>query len=287
MTLLFFFDSGVKDAATIDRLSRIGNNASVYSDAHLHLVDLFERDPGFASLVPGPDWRGAVVSHDIGEFARSEVLRAELPPTIAGFGIHPQGIRSDTADFLSALAAEGRIGFIGEAGFDFFGDRPERVRNDENLARQRQAFEFQLSLAIGKGLPLLVHSRKAMDILLGYGPAMKRLPALIFHGWPGRAQDALAFLGKGVPAYFSFGTTLLRSAKHAIETCRAIPEDRILSETDAPWQPPAGATWSRPDLIIAVADTLAAIRKVDPASMRQLLRSNFDEAFRLKRKGNG
>ncbi|MGB4586710.1 MAG: TatD family hydrolase, partial [Rectinemataceae bacterium] len=81
--------------------------------------------------------------------------------------------------------------------------------------------------------------------------------------------------------------TLLRSAKHAIETCRAIPEDRILSETDAPWQPPAGATWSRPDLIIAVADTLAAIRKVDPASMRQLLRSNFDEAFRLKRKGNG
>ena len=251
----------------------------VHSDAHLHLVDLFERDPDFASRIPGPDWRGAIVAHDIAEFGRSEALRTGLPLTIAGFGIHPQGIRDDTASFLSTLATEGRIRFIGEAGFDFFGDRPERVRNDLNLRRQRIAFELQLSLAVGRGLPLLIHSRKGMDILLGYGSAMRRLPALIFHGWPGRAQDARAFLEKGVPAYFSFGTTLLRSAKHAFESCAAIPEDRILSETDAPWQPPAGATWTGPNLIIAIADTIAAIRQVDPEAMRLRLRENFNKAF--------
>ena len=77
-----------------------------------------------------------------------------------------------------------------------------------------------------------------MDLLLGYGPRLKRLPAVIFHGWPGRYQDAQALLKKGIPAYFSFGTTLLRSAKHAIETCSSLPAERILSETDAPWQPP-------------------------------------------------
>ncbi len=258
----------------------------MHSDAHLHLVDLLERDPHFASRIPGPDWRGAVVAHDIEEFERSEGLRPGLPPTIAGFGIHPQGIRDDTADFLTSLAAKGRIGFIGEAGFDFFGDRPERIRNDLNLARQKQAFEFQLSLAVGMGLPLLVHSRKALDILLGYGAAMKRLPSLIFHGWPGRAQDAKAFLDKGVPAYFSFGTTLLRSAKHAFETCAAIPEDRILSETDAPWQPPAGSTWTGPELITAVADTIAAIRQLDPEPMRLRLRENFDRAFGFRGYGD-
>ncbi|MDP2790982.1 MAG: TatD family hydrolase, partial [Rectinemataceae bacterium] len=146
----------------------------------------------------------------------------------------------------------------------------------------KQAFEFQLALSVGKGLPLLVHSRKALDILLGYGAAMKRLPALIFHGWPGRAQDARAFLDKGLPAYFSFGTTLLRSATHAFETCAAIPEDRILSETDAPWQAPAGAVWTGADLIIGVAGTIASIRQVDPESMRLRLRENFNKAFGLQ-----
>ena len=104
------------------------NNEPVYTDSHLHLVDLRDRDPEFMLNLPSAGWRGAVVAHDMEEFAVSEALRATLPPTLAGFGIHPQGIRWDTADFLCDLAAAGKISFIGEAGFDFFGDRPERIR---------------------------------------------------------------------------------------------------------------------------------------------------------------
>jgi TatD DNase family protein len=190
----------------------------VYSDAHLHLVDLAEREPSFDSRLVGKDWVGAVVSHDAAEFERSEVLRQALPPTVAGFGIHPQGIREDTMEFLADLAARKRIGFIGEAGFDFFGDRAARVRNAENIRDQRRCFEFQLDLGTRHGLPLLIHSRKSTDLLLGYGRQLSRLPAVIFHGWPGRLDEAKAFLSKGVKAYFSFGTTLLRDARHAMES---------------------------------------------------------------------
>jgi TatD DNase family protein len=251
----------------------------VHSDAHLHLVDLAEREPGFGSRLIGTDWVGAVISHDAAEFMRSEILRTALPPTIAGFGIHPQGIREDTMEYLASLAAGRKIGFIGEAGFDFFGDRQERVRNEENLKAQRRCFEFQLDLAFRHGLPLLIHSRKSTDLLLGYGKQLSRLPAVIFHGWPGRLDEAKAFLSKGVVAYFSFGTTLLRDARHAAESCSALPPETLLSETDAPWQPPRGVGWTGAELIADVERAMAALRGIETADLEPLLRRNFEAAF--------
>jgi TatD DNase family protein len=263
----------------VDLERRRGDNDGVYSDAHLHLVDLEARDRYFAEKIPGPDWRGAVVAHDIAEFERSEALRGSLPPTLAGFGIHPQGLRADTADYLGALAAKGRIAFIGEAGFDFFGDRPERVRNGDNLRAQREAFEFQLALAEKTGLPLLVHARKATDILQGYAPRLRKLRSVIFHGWPGRLVDAESFLGKGVEAYFSIGTPLLRGAAHAIECCKALPAGRLLAETDAPWQPPRGSDWTGAEAIVRVSEAIGEIRGLSPEDAGRLLRANFLEAF--------
>lgn len=262
----------------------------MHSDAHLHLVDLQDRDPGFAAKIPGPDWCGAVVSHDMAEFQRSETLRATLPPTIAGFGIHPQAVRMDTAEFLAELAASRRIGFIGEAGFDFFGDRPERLRTEENLASQRNAFEFQLDLAMRHALPLLIHSRKGTDIVIGYWRQLRRLPAVIFHGWPGRIHDAQAILGKGIPAYFSFGTPLLRGARHARESIAGLPPDRLLSETDAPWQPHTGRSHTGTEDILFVEQAMVeagmfiaanpADMAGDAASQARLqLRKNFLAAF--------
>ena len=263
----------------VDLEPRRGDNSGVYSDAHLHLVDLEARDPDFAAKITALDWRGAVVAHDIAEFERSEALRKGLRPTLAGFGIHPQGLRSDTADYLGSLAANGRIAFIGEAGFDFFGDRPERVRNDGNLRAQREAFEFQLALAEKTGLPLLVHARKATDILQGYAPRLRKLSSVIFHGWPGRLVDAESFLRKGVEAYFSIGTPLLRGAAHAIECCTALPADRLLAETDAPWQPPPGHAWTGADAIVQVSEAVGGIRGLSPEETGPLLRANFQKAF--------
>lgn len=205
-----------------------------------------------------------------------------MPETIAGFGIHPQAPRWDTADFLASLAESQKIGFIGEAGFDFFGDKPERVRNDENIGRQKEVFEFQLALAGRYGLSLLVHARKAMDLLLGYGRELRKLRSVVFHGWPGRLHDAEAFLKKGVPAYFSFGTPLLRGARHALETCEGLPAERILSETDAPWQPPLGEGWTTPRHIEAVSKVIGSCRHMDSDAVGFLLRENFNKAFGLK-----
>lgn len=263
----------------------------MYRDSHLHLVDLFEREPDFFEKAFPNDWRGAVSAHDPEEFARSEKLRPLLPPTLATFGLHPQAVAAANHDedcakrlaaarsFLVELASAGRIRCIGEAGFDFFGDLPGRDRSAGALALQKEAFEFQVRLARKSDLPLLVHSRKSTDLLLSYAKDLARLPAVIFHSWPGRIGEARFFLDKGVRAYFSFGTTILREAKHALESCAGLPDNRILAETDAPWQSPHGQSWTRIDDIVRVTERIASCKGLDPTTLRGILADTFSDAF--------
>jgi TatD DNase family protein len=251
----------------------------MFSDAHLHLVDLEKENPGFFSRLPSRDWIGAVAAHDAEEFERSELLRSMLPKSIAGFGIHPQAPREDTMDLLAENARSGKIAFIGEAGFDFFGDIPERQRTASSIEAQRKAFEYQLKTAQRYNLPLLIHIRKATDILMGYAGELKKLPSVIFHGWPGRLIEANTFLLRGVPAYFSFGTTLLRGASHALESLKGLPLNHILSETDAPWQRPLGMAYTDLSCIIPIVKTMALARKIEEEQMQFQLRENFAHAF--------
>lgn len=249
------------------------------ADAHLHAPALARKEPDFMAGLPVDGWRGALVAHDQEELAETLRLRPLMPPTLLGFGIHPQSVQWDTLDALIEMAKEGSIDFVGETGFDLFGDTPLRVRNAANLAEQRRAFEFQLNLAIRYSLPILVHSRKATDVLMAYGNKMAKLPSVIFHCWPGRLVDAASFLKKGVQAYFSFGTPILRDGRHALESCAGLPADRILCETDAPFQPPHGAGWTRCADLRAIIAKIAAVREIAPKEAEDLLYRNFRAAF--------
>jgi TatD DNase family protein len=275
------------------------------ADAHIHLADLLEREPGFperlsglkqgnslgtsrseASSEPlsGSLWTCCASSHDEAEWERVESLRTRLPHFVSSFGIHPQSPALKHADFLARLAAEGRIAAIGEAGFDFYGDRPERVRNEENEGAQRAVFEYQLELAERHGLPLLLHLRKSLDLAFAYAPRLKRLRAAIFHSFPGSGEDARSFLARGVNAFFSFGAPIINGNKRAAASCASIPEDRLLSETDAPWQPPRrgpgrGADYCRPEDLELVVEGMAALRGSERSVLEPALERNFAAAF--------
>ncbi len=253
----------------------------MYCDAHIHLVDLDERDPGFASKSFHFPWRGAAVSHDPAEFLQSEEIRAKMPPTIAGFGIHPQNPDMENADFLASLCDGKRIQFIGEAGFDFFGDGPLLSRAPDAIRQQTEAFLFQVRLAASADLPLVVHLRKATDVLMAHGRELRGVPSVIFHCWPGRPEEAAMILKKGINAYFSFGTPLLRDSRHAIESLTGLPPSRILSETDAPWQPPHGFPWTKFEHIVDVVDKMARVLGTQPEALEPLLEKNFVAAYLL------
>jgi len=255
---------------------------AMLADAHIHLADLLERDPDSPERLAGRSWICCSASHDEAEWSTTEALRGRLPPFASSFGIHPQRAAWKHAGFLERLAAEGRIAAIGEAGFDFYGDKPERVRNAENEGAQRAVFEYQLDLAERHDLPILLHLRKAMDLAFEYAPRLKHLRAVVFHSFPGSGEDARSLLAKGVNAFFSFGMPLINGNKRSAEACASIPEDRLLSETDAPWQPPRGADFCRAEDLDRVVGGMVALRGSDRIGLELALARNFAAAFALE-----
>ncbi len=254
----------------------------MYADAHIHLVDLAGKDADFPGKLPASGWTACAACHDEAEYETQRELLMRLPPILRSFGIHPQWPVWKNADFLERLAATGEIEAIGEAGFDFFADVPERVRNGENERTQRAAFEFQLGLARMHGLPMVLHFRKSMDLAFAYARELSRLKAVIFHCFSGTAEDAESLLRHGVEAWFSFGTPLLKGNRRAARACALVPEDRLLSETDAPWQAPRGEPWSGAGLIADVVAVMARLRGMECAALGDVVELNFRRAYGVK-----
>ena len=248
-------------------------------DAHIHAPELAERDPGFPGRFRSGSYRACSAAHSGPELDSNLALREAGLDLELSFGIHPQWIIWTWADRLAQEARDGRIAAIGEAGFDFFGDRPERVRNPEYLAAQRSAFEYQLGLAERYSLPIVLHVRRALDLVFEYTHRLKRVPAALFHSWSGPVREAEALIARGVPAYFSFGASILNGNRKARESCALLPVDRVLLETDAPWQPPRGAEFSTIEHLALVRDEAARLRGTTAEAMEESTAAAFEAVY--------
>lgn len=154
------------------------------------------------------------------------------------FGIHPQAVDMTLIDLITELAGKGLINAIGECGFDFYGDRPSCLLNADNLALQKMAFTAQLDIAKKFSLPIIIHTRKAQALIVEFRRKLSELPAVIFHSWNGHANEARELIRHIPKAYFSFGTSLLNGNKKTFSSAGTVPLNHILTESDAPWQPP-------------------------------------------------
>jgi TatD DNase family protein len=186
-------------------------------------------------------------------------------------------------ELLEQLAAGGRLSAVGEAGFDLYG--PE-FRAAEEL--QNSIFSFQLEIARRYELPMVIHVRRAMHKIFACSGELKKLPALIFHSWSGTAGEGEALLRRGINAYFSFGTVILLNHKEARRCCALFPPDRLLTETDAPYQPLRGRDFSRWADLPLILKGMAELRNEGPErsagyitaeDMEKTVDGNFRRAF--------
>lgn len=245
----------------------------MYVDAHIHLFDLAEAmkaspAPGGDTVVCSSSWRPE-------EFEWTEALSREYPgQVIPSFGIHPQEPTDKQIAYLEGLISEKRLRAVGECGFDLFSGEFRA-----GLDQQRRVWDIQLDLAIGSGLPLIVHCRKALHLVFADSRRLKRLPAVVFHGWPGSPGEAESFLKRGVNAWFSVGKGLLRGDRSLAETARRLPIDRLLTETDAPWMTLRGEPYSVPLDIRRVLESLAELRGMEPGECAGRIEENFRTVF--------
>jgi TatD DNase family protein len=213
------------------------------SDAHAHPFDLAVRFPDAEEERRRLCIAAAASAWNMEQFAYHEGLAMKArqdgaAPVVPCFAVHPQlpAAAADEdlgglLDLLETLAGEGRLGAVGETGFDLFPD----YRATEAI--QEELFAAHLDCAKRYGLPLVLHVRRAMHKVFACAGDLKKVPAVVFHSYMGTLGEAESLLRRGVNAYFSFGAPLLLNHKEAVRAFSALPAEHLLLETDAPYQP--------------------------------------------------
>jgi TatD DNase family protein len=269
------------------------------TDAHCHPFDLHAVFPNMEAERRRLGVLCAASASDREEFAYNETLaRAARAEGAAGllpcFAIHPQlpaYIKAgDNAEYrpdeglalLESLAGAGRLAAVGETGFDLF-----TAQYRETEALQEKIFEAHLDAALRHELPLVLHVRRAMHKIFAASGKLKKCRAVVFHSWPGTVDDARALLGRGINGFFSFGTTLLLNHRQAMRSCAVLPAERLLLETDAPYQPlrvhaRRYSSWEDLPAILAAATELrreAGAHGSSAGELERIIETNFRTAF--------
>lgn len=178
-------------------------------------------------------------------------------------GAHPHEAKDHvelTSDELVALAQRPRVIGIGECGLDFHYDLSPR---DEQAAVFRQ----HIDAARRTGLPLVVHTREADDVMASIlrEEHAKGSFKLLMHCYTSGLE--LAETAAELGAWFSVsGIATFKAAEDVREVIRRMPEDRIIVETDCPYLAPIPHRGRRnePAYVGLVLQKLAEVRGWTP-----------------------
>lgn len=251
-------------------------NQAVLIDTHCHL-----NDPSFADSLDDVLDRArrsgvvqlVVPAYDRASLSRTLELARRYPGVVfPAFGIHPWYLEDGGLEELDEYMGLAEAVAVGEVGLDLApGMAPVEV--------QERAFVAQLDMAAERGLPVLVHCRKAhgriLDILGGYRGKV----TAVMHSFSGSAEVMERFLDLG--CYISFSGSVTRERAKKYHRCaRLVPAERLLLETDAPSiaTQTTVASLVEPSHTREVAEKVAELRGV---SLEELCRISTENARRL------
>jgi TatD DNase family protein len=253
-----------------------------FIDSHVHLADpAFDGDRD--GVIERARVTGARALVCIGESLDAASRAAEISRRFPGFvywtaGVHPH----DAADFdavgdvagIRAQLARGAVA-IGECGLDYHYDHCPR-------SRQRRAFAEQLALAGEWNRPVVVHTREAVDdtsaMVREAGDAGIRGVLHCFTGPRSLADVALA-----AGWYVSFSGVVTFKKWDGDALIAAIPKDRVLVETDAPFLAPVPHRGKRnePSYASLTLARIAAARGESADEAGRLVTANAARLFGL------
>jgi TatD DNase family protein len=206
-------------------------------------------------------------------------IAERFPDVFCSVGTHPHHAHEEldiSAADIIVHTRHPKVVAIGEAGLDYHYDNSPR-------AAQEQGFRTHIAAARETGLPLVIHSRDADDdmaAILREEAGKGTFPAVLHCFTGGRA---LAFTSIELGLYVSFtGILTFKKSDDLRALAAALPADRILVETDAPYLAPGKYRGRRcePAHVVETAKVLAAVRGVSPGDIARETTDNFFRLFR-------
>jgi TatD DNase family protein len=250
----------------------------VDSHCHLDFPDFAgELDAVVARAETAGVARVVTISTRVARHAETLAIAERFPHVYCSVGTHPHQAHEEldlTVADLVKRTRHPKVVAIGEAGLDYHYDFSPR-------AAQEQGFRTQIAAARETGLPLVIHSRDAdadmariLEQEMGKGAF-----AAVLHCFTG--SRALAMTGISLGLHVSFtGILTFKKSDDLRAIAGALPADRILVETDAPYLAPGRYRGKRnePAYVAETAKVLAEVRGV---SLEDIARQTTENFFRL------
>lgn len=225
------------------------------------------------------------VSVDIPDFPNVLKLAQENPHLYASVGVHPdyEDTPEPSFEFLVDTARKhSKIVAIGETGLDYYrmGDR-----SYDSLEWQRNRFRTHIRAAIATQKPLIVHTRSASEdtIQILKEEGADQIGG-VMHCFTESYEVAKAAMD--MDFYISFsGIVTFKSAKDLQETCKRIPIERMLIETDSPYLAPIPyrGKLNEPAWVAKVAEFVATLKGIPLEELGEKTSNNFFQCFHIDR----
>lgn len=223
------------------------DDESFQEDRDSLLIDLKEK--GIVGILNcGSTLQGARDSYNLAE---------KYDFIYAAVGIHPEEayeLNEASLEEIKHMAQNPKIKAIGEIGLDYYWEEnpPKDI--------QKKVFRTQMKLAEELGLPVVIHDRDAHGDTL---EIIKEFPKVkgVLHCFSGSPEFAMECIKLGYYIGFT-GVVTFKNAKKIVETAEAIPLDRMLVETDAPYMAPVPYRGKRnqSNFIFHIIEKLAEIK---------------------------
>lgn len=249
-------------------------------DSHCHLDDdRFDEDR--EAMMQRAQATG--VSHFIiaattaRRWPRVKQMTQDYGGVYASYGLHPMFMGDHQLSDIDALDGwlqqESAVA-VGECGLDFF-------QSDQGKEQQLQLLRAQLVIAKNHRLPVIIHARKALDLIIRE-IRQSKVASGVIHSFSGSLQQAQQLVELG----FKLGIAAIvgyERANKLRQVVREIDMDALLIETDAPDQsgPQHKGQRNEPAFIIDHLSTIAELREMELDDCARHLSSNCMQLFQL------
>lgn len=195
----------------------------------------------------------------------------------AMMGLHPCYVKDNYKDELQIVAnqlAKRQFVAIGEIGLDFYWDKTFATQ-------QHEAFELQMQWALDKKLPIVIHTRNAMQETINMvAPFAAKGLTGIFHCFSGSYQSAKQITDMN----FMLGIGGVITYKNAglPEALKDIPSKFFVLETDAPYLSPVPFRGKRNEssYLPYILEKLADTKQISIEEMASITTTNAERMFK-------
>ena len=212
------------------------------------------------------------------EHLKALCLKTTAPLLYPMMGLHPCSVKEnyeqELAIALNYLKDGTQYYAVGEIGLDFYWDITHK-------AAQYEAFERQIQWAIGKRLPIVIHSRQSTAECIEVVRQYKGQISGIFHCFGGTIAEANAIIDLGF--YIGIGGVATYKNGGLKEVLPHIDLSHIVLETDAPYLTPVPHRGKRNEssYLNIVCQAVASIKNKSYDEVATMTTANTIKVFGL------